>query len=478
VTSWLLADCSSLLRQGGGTGCIRGRGKRLPQSATGPAVVRGGSAGGRPRDRSTSTSPADRRPRGRMLSGQEQDTWKGCGPGRAVSVSRTVVLEDPMPSVARSLPSPEAEALLELTRDLAAAELAPRVAAAEQRSEFPREVFRTLGKAGLLGLPYDERWGGGAQPYEVYLQVLEELSRAWLAVGLGVSVHTLSCFPLASFGSEQQREQWLPEMVGGDLLGAYCLSEAQSGSDAAALATRAVRDGEVYEVSGTKAWVTHGGQADFYNLMVRTGEGQGAKGISCLLAPADTEGLTALAPERKMGMRSSHTSSVVLDRARVPAERLIGEQGQGFRIAMSALDGGRLGIAACAVGVAQAALDVAVDYARERRQFGQRIADFQGVSFLLADMATQVEAARALYLSAARRRDAGQPFGPQAAMSKLFATDTAMRVATDAVQVLGGYGYVEDFPAERYLREAKILQIVEGTNQVQRMVIGRSLTSA
>ena len=385
-----------------------------------------------------------------------------------------------MPPVVRSLPSAEAEALLELTRDLAAAELAPRAAAAEERSEFPREVFRTLGKAGLLGLPYEERWGGGEQPYEVYLQVLEELSRGWLAVGLGVSVHTLSCFPLASFGSEHQREQWLPDMVGGDLLGAYCLSEPQSGSDAAALSTRAVLDGDTYEVSGTKAWVTHGGQADFYNLMVRTGSGEGTagpKGISCLLAPADTEGLTPMAPERKMGMRSSHTASIVLDGARVSAERLLGEEGQGFRIAMSALDGGRLGISACAVGLAQAALDVAVDYAKERRQFGQRIADFQGLSFLLADMATQVEAARALYLSAARRRDAGQPFGPQAAMAKLFCTDTAMRVTTDAVQVLGGYGYVEDFPAERYLREAKMLQIVEGTNQVQRVVIGRWLTA-
>ena len=381
-----------------------------------------------------------------------------------------------MPPVVRSLPSSEAEALLELTRDLAAAELAPRAAAAEERGEFPREVFRTLGKAGLLGLPYEERWGGAEQSYEVYLQVLEELSRGWLAVGLGVSVHTLSCFPLASFGSDDQRERWLPDMVGGELLGAYCLSEPQSGSDAAALSTRAVLDGDSYEVSGTKAWVTHGGQADFYNLMVRTGV-PGAKGISCLLAPADTAGLSPMAPERKMGMRSSHTASIVLDGARVPAARLLGQEGEGFRIAMSALDGGRLGISACAVGVAQAALDVAVDYARERRQFGQRIADFQGLSFLLADMATQVEAARALYLTAARRRDAGQPFGPQAAMAKLFATDTAMKVATDAVQVLGGYGYVEDFPAERYLREAKMLQIVEGTNQVQRVVIGRSLTA-
>jgi alkylation response protein AidB-like acyl-CoA dehydrogenase len=380
-----------------------------------------------------------------------------------------------MPPVPRTLPTPEAESLLALTRELTDAELVPRVADAEQRGEFPREVFRTLGKAGLLGLPYDEEHGGGAQPYEVYLQVLEELSRGWLAVGLGVSVHTLSCFPLAAYGTAEQKGQWLPDLVGGELLGSYCLSEPGSGSDAAALVTRARRDEADYVVDGVKAWVTHGGVADFYNLMVRTG-GDGAKGISCLLAGADTPGLLPQAPERKMGMRSSPTASIVLDQARVPGDRLLGEEGQGFRIAMAALDGGRLGISACAVGLAQAALDLATGYAKERRQFGRRIADFQGVSFLLADMATQVEAARALYLTAARLRDAGRPFSTQAAMSKLFATDTAMRVATDAVQVLGGYGYVEDFPAERYLREAKVLQIVEGTNQVQRVVIGRSLT--
>ncbi len=381
-----------------------------------------------------------------------------------------------MPPVVRSLPSAEAEDLLALTRDLVEGEVAPRAAEAEARSEFPREVFRTLGKAGLLGLAYPEEHGGGGQPYEVYLQVIEELARGWLAVGLGTSVHTLSCFPLAAFGTEEQKQQWLPDMLGGELLGAYCLSEAGSGSDAAALTTKAVRDGDTYVVDGAKAWVTHGGEADFYNLMVRTG-GPGPKGISCLLAPADTPGLLPQPAEKKMGMRSSTTASLLLESARLPADRLIGEEGVGFRIAMSALDGGRLGIAACAVGLAQAALDTAVSYAMERKQFGQRIADFQGLSFLLADMATQVEAARALYLSAARRKDAGQPFGPQAAMSKLFASDTAMRVTTDAVQVLGGYGYVEDFPAERYMREAKILQIVEGTNQVQRLVIGRSLTS-
>ena len=381
-----------------------------------------------------------------------------------------------MPPVVRSLPTPEAHELLALTRDLVEREVAPRAADGEARGEFPRELFRTLGKAGLMGLPYAEAVGGAGQPYEVYLQVLEELSRGWLAVGLGTSVHTLACYPLAAFGTDEQRERWLPDLLGGELLGAYCLSEAGSGSDAAALQTRAVLDGDSWVVDGAKAWVTHGGEADFYNLMVRTG-GPGAKGISCLLAEASTPGLSPQPPERKMGMRSSTTATVLLEQARVPADRLLGEQGQGFRIAMSALDGGRLGIAACAVGVAQAALDTAVAYASERKQFGQRIADFQGLSFMLADMATQVEAARALYLSTARRRDAGQPFGPQAAMSKLFATDTAMRVATDAVQVLGGYGYVEDFPAERYLREAKILQIVEGTNQVQRVVIGRSLTS-
>ena len=381
-----------------------------------------------------------------------------------------------MPPVVRSLPTPEAHELLALTRDLVEREVAPRAADGEARGEFPRELFRTLGKAGLMGLPYPERHGGAEQPYEVYLQVLEELSRGWLAVGLGTSVHTLACYPLAAFGTDEQQERWLPDMLGGELLGAYCLSEAGSGSDAAALQTKAVLDGESWVVDGAKAWVTHGGEADFYNVMVRTG-GPGAKGISCLLAEATTPGLSPQTPERKMGMRSSTTATVLLEQARVPADRLLGEQGQGFRIAMSALDGGRLGIAACAVGVAQAALDTAVAYASERKQFGQRIADFQGLSFLLADMATQVEAARALYLATARKRDAGQPFGPQAAMSKLFATDTAMRVTTDAVQVLGGYGYVEDFPAERYLREAKILQIVEGTNQVQRVVIGRSLTS-
>jgi len=376
--------------------------------------------------------------------------------------------------VTRLLPNADAQALLQLTRDIAAAELAPRVADAEEQARFPREELRLLGAAGLLSLPYPEEVGGGGQSYEVYLQVLEEISRAWLAVGISVSVHALACFPLATAGSEEQISEWLPWMLSGDTLGAYCLSEQNSGSDAAALSTRAVPDGDSYLVTGSKAWITHGGVADFYNVMVRTSD-DGARGITCLLVPADAPGLSAGEPERKMGANSSRTAGIHLENVHVPAARRIGAEGQGFPIALAALDAGRLGIAACAVGLAQAALDAAVAYAGERMQFGRRIGDFQGVSFGLADMAASVAAARALYLDAARMRDAGVPFGAQAAMAKLVATDTAMRVTTQAIQVHGGYGYTRDFPVERYFREAKVLQIVEGTNQVQRMVIGRSL---
>jgi len=377
---------------------------------------------------------------------------------------------------------PEAQehaALLELTRQIADRELRPRAGAAERAGEFPREMFRLLGRAGLLGLPYPGPLGGGGQPYQTYLQVVEELARAWLTVGLGVSVHTLTCYPLATAGAPEQQQRWLPAMLGGELLGGYCLSEPASGSDAAALRTRAQPDGPDYILNGVKAWVSHAGQADFYTVFARTSgdpDGPGrARGISCLHVPARTPGVSAAPAEHKMGMRGSVTAQMIFEEARLPAGHLVGEEGQGFALALAALDAGRLGIAACATGVGQAALDAAVSWARQRQQFGRPLADFQGISFLLADMATAVEAARALYLSAARRKDAGLPFAPQAAMAKLFASDAAMRVTTDAVQVLGGYGYVEDFPAERLMREAKALQIVEGTNQVQRLVIGRAL---
>jgi len=372
------------------------------------------------------------------------------------------------------LPTEEAVALLELTTELAEKELAPRAAEYEEAHRFPREVFRVLGRSGLLGLPYPEEYGGGAQPYEVYLQVVEELARHWLAVGIGVSVHTLSCHALAHYGDEQQKERWLPDMIGGDLLGAYCLSEPSHGSDAAHLTTRAVLDGDEYVVDGTKAWITHGGEADFYTVLVRTGD-SGARGITALLADANTPGLSAASPERKMGLRSSTTAQVRFEGARISTERRLGEEGQGFAIAMEALDGGRLGIAACAIGLAQAALDAAVTYARDRVQFGKPIIEHDGVGFLLADMAARLEVGRAGYLAAARLRDRGLPFTRQAAAAKLFCTDAAMQTTIDAVQVLGGYGYTADFPVERYLREAKVLQIVEGTNQIQRRVIARSL---
>ncbi|MGW7242784.1 acyl-CoA dehydrogenase [Streptomyces sp. NPDC054804] len=378
---------------------------------------------------------------------------------------------DPQP-VERQLPTEEARDLISLVREIAQREIAPRAAEEEDAGRFPREVFTLLSESGLLGLPYDVEYGGGDQPYEVYLQVLEELARARLTVGLGVSVHTLASYALAAYGTKQQQVEHLSVILGGGLLGAYCLSEPASGSDAASLRTKAVKDGDDWVINGTKAWITHGGIADFYTVMARTG-GEGSHGITAFLVPGDAEGLSGAVPEKKMGMKGSPTAQVHFDDVRVPDERRLGEEGQGFAIALSALDSGRLGIAACAIGLAQAALDEAVAYATGRRQFGHPISDFQGLRFMIADMATQIEAGRALYLAAARLRDAGRPFAKQAAMAKLHCTDTAMKVTTDAVQILGGYGYTADFPVERYMREAKVLQIVEGTNQIQRMVIAR-----
>jgi hypothetical protein len=372
------------------------------------------------------------------------------------------------------LPTSEAEDLIALVRDIADSELAPRADAAEAAGEYPRDLVAMLGRSGLLGLPYDE---GGGQPYEVYLQVVEEVAARWATVGLSLSVHTMSCWPIAAYGTPEQRKHWLPGMVGGDLLGAYCLSEAHAGSDAAALSTRAVRDGDAYVLTGAKAWTTHAGLADFYTVMARTSD-DGPRGISCFLVPGDAEGLSFGALERKMGLTASPTRVVNLDGVRVPADHLIGAEGQGFTIALAALDSGRLGISACATGLAQAALESATSFAKQREQFGKPIIDHQGVGFLLADMTAAVESARATYLAAARRRDAGRPYTTAASVAKLVATDNAMRVTTDAVQVLGGAGYTKDFPVERYFREAKVMQIFEGTNEIQRLVIARKIARA
>jgi len=377
-------------------------------------------------------------------------------------------------TVDRLLPTEEAEELLALTRDLAAKELAPQAAELEERGAFPEKAYRLLGRSGLLSLPFAEEHGGGAQPYEVYLQVIEEIATAWPSVGVGTSVHSLTASVVAMNGSAELQAAWLPRMLSGNWLGAYCLSEPQAGSDVSGIRTRAVREGDEYVVTGTKQWISNGSCADYYILFARTSEDP-KRGLSAFVVPADTPGMSFGAPEKKMGLACDVTTQVLFDGARVPAAQLIGEEGQGMRVALSALDAGRLGIAAVATGIAQAALTHAVAYAGERRQFGREIGQFQGLQFLLADMAAEVERARATYLMAARLKDAGRPFSRQASIAKLTASDAAMRVTTDAVQVLGGNGYTREYPVERLFRDAKVTQIFEGTNQIQRMVIGRDL---
>jgi alkylation response protein AidB-like acyl-CoA dehydrogenase len=374
------------------------------------------------------------------------------------------------------MPTDEAADLIELTREICRKDLQPEVDDAERAHTFPEKTFRTLGRAGLLSLPYPEEFGGAEQPYEVYLQVVEEIASVWMSVAVGVSVHSLTAYPLATFGTRAQQEAHLPGMLSGDQLGAYCLSEPLAGSDIASMTTRATRseDGTTYSLKGTKAWISHAGHADYYTTFARTSD-TGGKGLSTFLVPADATGLSFAAPERKMGLHCDPVSQVMFDGVTVDADRRIGEEGEGMHMALSALDAGRLGIAAAATGLAQAALDAAAAYAKERRQFGRAIAEFQGLAFLLADMEAAVTCSRASYLHAARLKDAGRVYGKEAAVAKLVATDAAMKVTTDAVQVLGGAGYTEDFPLERYLREAKVTQIFEGTNQIQRLVISRHL---
>jgi alkylation response protein AidB-like acyl-CoA dehydrogenase len=329
---------------------------------------------------------------------------------------------------------------------------------------------------GFGGVPYDERYGGGGQSYLLYVAVVEEVARAFLSLGVGLSVHHLCAFGIHQFGSEQLKERFLPPLLSGRHLGAYALSEASSGSDAASLRTRAVRsaDGSSYAITGTKRFISHAGEAETYLVMARTGE-DGPKGISAFVVEKGSPGLGFGKLEHKMGWRASPMRELVFEDAEVPADQRVGEEGIGFQVALAALDGGRLGIAACSTGLAQAALDAAVGFARDRNQFGKPVIENQGVQFMLADMAVGIEASRRLYREAARVRDAGEPYSQGASMAKLFASDVAMRVTTDAVQIHGGYGYMREYPVERYMREAKALQIVEGTNQVQRMIVGRAL---
>ncbi len=370
--------------------------------------------------------------------------------------------------------SEEQRALAEAARVTALEVVGPTVKEDDERENFRPEIFRALGEAGLCGVPTAEAWGGMGLGYVEYALVLEEIAKVAPSWAVCIAVNGLPQIILSKFGTEEQKARFLPGLASGQILGAFALSEPGSGSDAASLRTTAVRDGDDYVVNGTKFWITHGGYADVYVLMARTG-GPGPKGVSAFLLESGTFGLGYGKKEEKMGLRASPTVELVLENARIPAANRLGEEGEGFRVAMSALDSGRITIGATSVGLAQAALDCAAAYACQREQFDTPIIDFQGVGFMLADMAVKVETSRLLVHKAAWLRDQGVPYSHIAAMAKCHATDTAMAVSTDAVQVLGGYGYTREYPVERLMRDAKVMQIVEGTNQVQRVVIARHL---
>lgn len=375
----------------------------------------------------------------------------------------------------RLLPNAEAAEFIEIVDEFASRTMDPIVDEYEREERYPEGLFAQLGATGLLSLPFPEEVGGAGQPYEAYLQILEQIARHWSSVATAISVHTMASFAVLTHGTPEQIERFLPDMLEGRLVGGYSLSEPHAGSDVAALQCRAERDQGGYRITGEKSWITHGGKADLYVLFARTGEG--SKGVSAFIAPGQTEGLSFSPSLHKMGLSAVPTASAYWDGALLAEDRRLGAEGKGLPIALGALDSGRLGIAAVATGLAQAALDVAVTYAKEREAFGKAIAQHQGIGFMLADMAAAVDAARALYIDAARRRDRGMPFTRQASVAKLAATDAAMKVTTDAVQVLGGAGYTRDFPVERYMREAKVMQIFEGTNQIQRLVIARQLVA-
>jgi alkylation response protein AidB-like acyl-CoA dehydrogenase len=354
-------------------------------------------------------------------------------------------------------------------------EITPHAEDWDEQNYFPRPVFSRMAELGLWGMTVPDEYGGSPLSRLSAALVYEELAKGDMGTAVGLGVHNMVAGTLARFGNEEQRARWLPGMVSGELFGAFSLSEASAGSDAARLQCRAERRGERYIINGSKLWVTSGGEAEIYMLMARTDADSGSKGISCFIVEKGTPGFSFGKRERKMGLHSSPTRELLFDSCEIPAGQRLGEEGQGFKIALSALDGGRVNVGAIATGVAQAAFTVASDYAREREQFGSPIAAFQGIQFMLADMAMKIEAARLLVYEAAWKMDARKNASMYAAMAKCFATDAAMEVTTNAVQILGGAGYTRDFPVERYMRDIKVAQIFEGTNQVQRTVIARSL---
>ncbi len=358
-----------------------------------------------------------------------------------------------------------------LAREFAEAEIAPHAAAWDSEHRFPREVVARLGELGLMGVCVPEELGGAGADFLSYILVLEELSRADAGIGVTVAVHTSAAtLPIVRFGTDEQRAELVPPLAAGDRLGAFALTEAESGSDARSLRTRAERADGGWRVTGVKQWITNGAHAGTILVFARSDAG-----VSCLLLEGGADGLETTPEHAKLGLHSSSTTDLVLDGVRAPAERLLGEDGKGFRIAMATLDGGRIGIAAQAVGIAQAAYDAARAYALERRQFGKRIADFGAIQAKLADMATEIDAARLLVHRAAWLRDRGEPHGEAGAKAKLYASAVARRQTGEAVQILGGYGYTKEFPVERYYRDAKITEIYEGTSEIQQLVIARSV---
>ncbi|MGG0455347.1 acyl-CoA dehydrogenase AcdA [Bacillus cereus] len=373
--------------------------------------------------------------------------------------------------------SEEHEMIRKMVRDFARNEVAPTAAERDEEERFDRALFDQMAELGLTGIPWPEEYGGIGSDYLAYVIAVEELSRVCASTGVTLSAHTsLAGWPIFKFGTEEQKQKFLRPMAEGKKIGAYGLTEPSSGSDAGGMRTTAKRDGDHYILNGSKIFITNGGIADIYVVFALTDPDSKQRGTSAFIVESDTLGFSVGKKESKLGIRSSPTTEIMFEDCRIPVENLLGEEGQGFKVAMQTLDGGRNGIAAQAVGIAQSALDASVEYARERHQFGKPIAAQQGIGFKLADMATDVEAARLLTYQAAWLESEGLPYGKESAMSKVFAGDTAMKVTTEAVQVFGGYGYTKDYPVERYMRDAKITQIYEGTQEIQRLVISRMLT--
>jgi butyryl-CoA dehydrogenase len=373
--------------------------------------------------------------------------------------------------------SEEHEMIRKMVRDFAENEVGPTAEERDEEERFDREIFDKMAELGLTGIPWPEEYGGIGSDYLAYCIAVEELSRVCASTGVTLSAHTsLAGWPVYTFGTEEQKQKYLRPMAEGTKIGAYGLTEPQSGSDAGGMRTNAREDGDDYILNGSKIFITNGGIADIYIVFAVTDPESKHKGTTAFIVEKDFAGFSVGKKEKKLGIRSSPTTEIIFDNCRVPKENMLGQLGEGFKIAMQTLDGGRNGIAAQAVGIAQGAMDAAVNYAKEREQFGKPIAANQGVSFKLADMATSIEASRLLTYQAAWLESNKMSYSKESAMAKLMAGDTAMKVTVEAVQVFGGYGYTKDYPVERFMRDAKITQIYEGTQEIQRLVISRMVT--